>query len=245
MVQDGQAAMISIGDQVPIVKSASVSNGVVIPSVDYVDATVKLSVTPIINPDGFVNMYIKPEIKNVSSSSQDLGNGIKAPIINTREAETSVTIKDGETIVIGGLIKGKKDDTESKVPIVGDIPLLGNLFRTTTKRETKTELLIILTPRVMRAVEDSRKLSVEMRDQTGIIDDSMRANPLMQGLQVKPTEIEGAQEPAATQPTGKEVKEDEPFGPEIEEYGPTAGSVRTGPVSAVAIQPEVNVIKKD
>lgn len=245
MVQDGQAAYISIGDQVPIVKSASVSDGVVIPSVEYVDATVKLSVTPIINPDGFVNMYIKPEIKNVSSSSQDLGNGIKAPIINTREAETSVTIKDGETIIIGGLIKGKKDDTESKMPIVGDIPLLGSLFRSTTKRETKTELLIILTPRVMRAVEDSRKLSVEMRDQTGIIDDRIRTNPLMQGLQVKPTDIEGSLVPAETQPADQDVREDELFGPEIDEYGPAAGSVRIGPVPAVAIQPAVEVAKKD
>ncbi len=245
MVQDGQAAYISIGDQVPIVKSASVSDGVVIPSVEYVDATIKLSVTPIINPDGFVNMYIKPEIKNVSSSSQDLGNGIKAPIINTREAETSVTIKDGETIIIGGLIKGKKDDTESKVPIVGDIPLLGSLFRSTTKRETKTELLIILTPRVMRAVEDSRKLSVEMRDQTGIIDDRIRSNPLMQGLQVKPTDIEGSLVPAETQPADQDVREDELFGPEIDEYGPAAGSVRIGPVPAVAIQPAVEVAKKD
>lgn len=244
MVQDGQAAFISIGDQVPIVKSASVSQGVVIPTVDYVDATVKLTVTPIINPDNFVNMYIKPEIKNVSASSQDLGNGIKAPIINTREAETSVTIKDGETIIIGGLIKGKRDDTESKVPIVGDIPILGSLFRSTTKRDTKTELLIILTPRVMRAVEDARKLSVEMRDQTGIIDDRIRTNPLMQGLQVKPTDVEGLQTPAQTRPADHEAGEDELFGPEIDEYGPAASSVRTGPVPAVAIQPPVTVSGK-
>ncbi|MDM8009280.1 MAG: secretin N-terminal domain-containing protein [Phycisphaerae bacterium] len=244
MVQDGQAAYISIGDQVPIVKSASVSEGVVIPTVDYVDATVKLTVTPIINPDNFVNMYIKPEIKNVSASSQDLGNGIKAPIINTREAETSVTIKDGETIIIGGLIKGKRDDTESKVPIVGDIPILGNLFRSTTKRDTKTELLIILTPRVMRAVEDSRKLSIEMRDQTGIIDDRIRSNPLMQGLQVKPADVEGVQIPVTTQPADQESEEDELFGPEIDEYGPAASSIRTSPVPAVVVEPAVKVSAK-
>jgi type II secretion system protein D len=236
MVQDGQAAMISIGDQVPIVKSASVSQGVVIPAVDYVDATIKLSVTPIINPDGFVNMMIKPEIKNISASSQDLGNGIKAPIINTREAETSVTIKDGETIIIGGLIKGTKTDQETKVPVVGDIPLLGNLFRSTTKRSTKTELLIIITPHVMRAVEDSRKLSEKMRDETGIMDDSIRANPLMQGLQVKPSDAPVKElSPTQTQPSGKEAK-DEPFGPELDEYGPSASSVRTGPVPAVVVK---------
>ncbi|NLE59602.1 MAG: hypothetical protein GX616_14670, partial [Planctomycetes bacterium] len=110
---------------------------------------------------------------------------------------------------------------------------------------TKTELLIILTPRVMRAVEDSRKLSVEMRDQTGIIDDRIRTNPLMQGLQVKPTDIEGSLVPAETQPADQDVREDELFGPEIDEYGPAAGSVRIGPVPAVAIQPAVEVAKKD
>jgi len=242
MVQDGQAATISIGDQVPIVKSASVSEGVVIPSVEYVDATVKLSVTPIINPDNFVNMYIKPEIKNVSQSSQDLGNGILAPIINTREAETSVTIKDGETIIIGGLITGNAIDSESKMPIAGDIPLLGNLFRRTSKESRRTELLIILTPRVMRAAEDARNLSRELLDQTGL-NDTIRTSPLMQGLG-KPIsdQLMGAGN-AATQPAGQQTNE-EPFGPEIEEYGPSANSVRTGPASTVAVEPAVIVTTK-
>ncbi len=234
MVQDGQDAEITIGEQVPTVQDVSVGiGGIVTPSVSYVDVGIMLKVTPIINPDGYVNMEIEPEISAIGTSSVSIGAGITLPIFTKRNAITSVTVKDGETIIIGGLITSRENDSESKVPIAGDIPVLGNLFRSTVKSTTKTELLIVLTPHVVRVAEDARDISIEMRDSSGL-NDNIRMSPLMQGLQLKPGDEQfGPDEPVSPdREQGPTVDEGEELGPELEEYGPAAESIWLGPVPA-------------
>jgi Flp pilus assembly secretin CpaC len=115
-----------------------------------VDVGIKLYVTHTINDNGFISMKIRPEIsssKNTTLTSDDKKTTI--PIVTTSEAETSVLVKDGVTIVIGGLKKDKRDKTTKRVPILGDIPLLGYFFGSTSDDFTKTELVILLTPHIM------------------------------------------------------------------------------------------------
>jgi hypothetical protein len=146
-----------------------------------------------------------------------------------------VVAKDGETIVIGGLITTTDNESESKVPILGDIPGLGVLFRTTTRTKQKTELLIAMTPRIMRTVEDARRISLEERDRSGIITPRMKQSPLFEKLQVMPesdSEIESIEDvpveplPGAEQnpaaPTKTEPKP--PYGPKVPRYGPLVPS---------------------
>lgn len=124
----------------------------------FLDIGVKLYVTPTINKDRIITMKIKPEVSSQSGTySYFTGSTTQAttvPIVSTTQAETSVTVKDGMTIVIGGLIRDERTATVNKIPIVGDIPVLGNLFKKTDKEVKKKELVIFLTPHIVTGESD-------------------------------------------------------------------------------------------
>ncbi|MFZ5800581.1 MAG: secretin N-terminal domain-containing protein [Candidatus Omnitrophota bacterium] len=117
-------------------------------SVNFIDVGVKLFVTPTINEESFITMKIRPEVSSVDNYLTTSQNN-KIPIVTTTTAETTVMVKDGVTIVIGGLIKDEVIDTVNKVPIMGDLPLLGFLFRNRDKKITKSELVVFLTPHIV------------------------------------------------------------------------------------------------
>lgn len=121
-------------------------------SVQFVDVGVKLFVTPAINEEGFVTLKIRPEVSSVVSTLTTT-SGNKIPIVETSEAETTVMVKDGRTLVIGGLIKDETSKSDKRVPFLGDVPILGAAFRNTSDRIQKTELVILLTPRVISGEE--------------------------------------------------------------------------------------------
>lgn len=232
MVQDNQDAEITIGQRVPTVQDVVVSSsGVVTPSVTYEKVGVILKVTPIVNADGYVNLEVSPEVSQIGQSPVTISTGVSLPTFDERSAKTTVTVKDGETVIIGGLITSNETKSESKVPLVGDIPGIGNLFRASTRKTSRTELIIMLTPHVIRTPEEARTLSVEMRDQTGL-NDNIRRSPLMQGLQVKP-DADQFGPVDVLRPTGEQKKRsDEPadqFGPEVEPYGPPVSAIQTKP----------------
>src|SRR5690606_21792767 len=103
LVQDNQEANITVGERVPTIQDINISTtGFVTPSVTYENVGVILDVTPIINPDGFVNLHIQPEISAIGTSSVTVASGISLPTFTERSADTYVTVKDGETIIIGG-----------------------------------------------------------------------------------------------------------------------------------------------
>ena len=107
-----------------------------------------LNVTPHINPDGQVVMDVNPEISALTDSTVQIQPGVTAPIISQRSAQTRVAIRDGQTIVIGGLMQDSKNQTVSKIPLLGDLPWVGALFQRNQTTKVKTELLIFLTPHV-------------------------------------------------------------------------------------------------
>lgn len=162
LARNNQQATITIGQQVPLVSGVTYDNfGNQRNAITYQNVGIILKVTPFITSDGFVEMIVAPEISSVSDSSVNITGGtnnvVAAPIINIRSADTVVVTPDGQTIVIGGLMQTQKVKTENKVPLLGDIPLLGALFKHKVTSDAKTELLIFLTPTIVR---DSRELAM-------------------------------------------------------------------------------------
>ena len=160
LASDNQPASINVGQRVPFITNTNVSNnGSVFNTIHYQNVGIILNVTPRITQDGAVKMDVAPEISSLSTSTVSLGNGINAAVINNRSAQTTVTVQDGHTIVIGGLITTQDNDTEKKVPLLGDIPFLGSLFRSESHTKQRTELLIIMTPHVLQGVKDADSLT--------------------------------------------------------------------------------------
>ena len=122
------------------------------------DAGIKVGITPFISPDGYVTLNIKPEYATILTqvTAQDTGGQyIAATLLSRRNLDLkNVRIKDGETLVIGGLISEEEQKTVGKVPVLGDIPLIGTLFRSTTSEKKKNEMVIMITPKIITDTED-------------------------------------------------------------------------------------------
>jgi general secretion pathway protein D len=143
--QSGSTAKIITGDALPILTSIALSGvNAVSQQVQYVNVGVTLQIAPRVSSDGFVTSQIYGVVSSVTGFSQGY------PTISQREAETSASVRDGETFVIGGLTQENNLKTKSKVPGFGDIPGLGNLFRVSRGTRSKTELYIVITPHIVR-----------------------------------------------------------------------------------------------
>jgi general secretion pathway protein D len=169
LARNNQPAIIKVGQQVPLITSVRYDNfGNAINSVTYQDVGVILRVTPFIGPDGFVEMIISPEISSVDQTfTVPISTGVSAPVIDIRSADTVAVTADGQTVIIGGLIGSTKSKMDTKIPLLGDIPLLGNLFKRQQKSDTQTELLIFLTPHVVQAPTELAALSAKERERSG------------------------------------------------------------------------------
>ncbi len=132
-------AMIQQGTRVPFQRATS--SGAT--SIEFVDATLKLEVTPQITPEGSVLLDVEVHKDSLGAASQGVFS------INTKSVKTQVLVENGGTVVIGGIFEQTEREDVSKVPVLGDVPYLGNLFKTRTKILNKTELLIFLTPKVV------------------------------------------------------------------------------------------------
>jgi len=170
LASDNQEATITVGQEVPRITNSRVTDtGQTINTVKYEDVGIILTVTPHVNPEGLVIMDVSPEISSVSESTVPITESANAQLINKRTASTQVAIHNGQTIVIGGLMEDRIDESVRKVPGLGDLPLLGPLFRKVNKTKVKTELLIFLTPRVAQAPDHLTGISQDETDAaTGI-----------------------------------------------------------------------------
>ena len=143
--QSGSAAKIVTGDALPILTSIALSGvNAVSQQVQYVNVGVTLQIAPRVSDDGFVTSHVFCVVSSVTGTSQGY------PTISQREAETAATVLDGETFVIGGLTEESDLKSDSKVPLLGDIPGLGTLFQQNTDTSSKTELYIVVTPHIVK-----------------------------------------------------------------------------------------------
>jgi general secretion pathway protein D len=153
LARNNQPATITVGQSIPLITDTRYDTfGNAINSVRYQDVGVILSVTPFITPDGMVEMIVSPQISSLDTSlTIPISPGVTAPVINVRSADTVVVTPDARTVIIGGLISTTKASAETKIPLLGDIPWLGSLFRHRTSTGQDTELMIFLTPYIVEA----------------------------------------------------------------------------------------------
>ena len=148
---NNQESKILIGTREPYATKSVVSSDeatTTAEEVTFVDVGVKLYVTPTINEEGFVTMKIRPEVSS-TGTPYTTAEGNQIPVVSTTEAETTVLVKDGNSIIIAGLIKDKQDKTTKRIPFLSNIPVLGKMFQSIDDTKTKKEVVILLTPHVI------------------------------------------------------------------------------------------------
>ena len=164
LVLDNQEARLQIGDQVPIatqqVRDTTDANAPVVNTISFRDTGIILTVKPRVSSSGQVVLDIEQEVSSVSTTNT---SGIDSPTISQRKIKTSVVISDGQTIALGGLIQDSSNTNTSGVPGVSKVPLLGALFRNRRNTIKRTELLVLITPRVIRNGQESRAITAELR----------------------------------------------------------------------------------
>jgi len=152
LVSDNREARIQVGQQVPLVTSETNVTGTtnIQRTIQYRDIGIILKVKPQVNDSGLISLEISQEVSSLAAVPVDLGDGTTSPTLNKTEATTSLVAQDGQTIIIGGLIRNDTTDGKTGIPFLSKIPYLGWLFGSTTKVDQRTELVILLTPRVIR-----------------------------------------------------------------------------------------------
>jgi len=165
LTRNNREALISVGSLVPFMQTGNVNSvtGVQIPQYEYEPIGISLRVTPYITPHGLVELSLFPEISETTGDKIEVSEGLQLPVFATRSAQTVVVTPNGKTVIIGGLMQDNKVETVRKVPFLGDIPILGSLFSHKEMKDTKTELLIFLTPFIVQNPNDLVSLTKQER----------------------------------------------------------------------------------
>ncbi|HET7595324.1 MAG TPA: type II secretion system secretin GspD [Burkholderiales bacterium] len=180
MVLDNQKAQIKVGDRISVQTQAQtgVSTGTgVLNSFQYLETGILLAVTPRINSGGLVTLDVNQEVSVPDPNSVSANN--PNPTVNSRSAQTSVVVASGESIVLGGLIREDNTRSTSGIPLLSKIPVLGALFGTQGYRRQRTELVLIITPRIISDSSQAREATLELRKKL----------PALEGLLPKPKDL--------------------------------------------------------
>jgi type II secretory pathway component GspD/PulD (secretin) len=153
VTMNNQVALLSVGTQEVFFTTTTVFNGQgnlaqTVTNPGTVTNGVILSVTPQVSADGWVTMSIQPAITNLAGEAVS-PNGDRFPIMDVRATDNVIRVREGETIFIGGLLEDVVSETETKTPFLGDVPILGALFKRTDKRNRKSDLVVMITPTIM------------------------------------------------------------------------------------------------
>jgi len=194
-VKNREKAKIHIGDKVPVITSNATSTGVISESVSYLDVGLKLDVEPSVLMRDDVQIKVGLEVSNIVREIRS-GTGTLTYQIGTRNAGTTLRLKDGETQVLAGLIADEDRTTASRVPGLGDLPMLGRLFSNQRDERNKTEIVLLITPRVLRSDATRQPAQTEFRGGTeNTIGGGLAAAPFAPAMeQMQPPAL-----PAGTQ----------------------------------------------
>lgn len=162
MVLDNQTAELQVGQDVPVAtqqqQSSASGDAPLVNSIEFREVGIILRVTPRVNPGGLVIMEVEQEVSSVVG-----GAGTVIPTFQQRRVQSSIAVQSGETVALGGLIQDDRNRVKTGVPFLQDVPLLGELFSTTSDVDTRTELLVVITPRVVGNQEEARAVTEELR----------------------------------------------------------------------------------
>ena len=202
LARDGQMAEIVVGQSIYLPSSVSLTTiggsavTATVPTINgtYQNVGIQLDVTPFIGANSLVQMILQPQITSIDTSTPGqviqggsiISSAVYAPNLNKRSANTVVVTPDGQPVVIGGLIANEKSSNDSKIPILGDIPLLGQLFRFSAKSNQKSELLIFLTPHIVQMPSQLAALSAKETGQSQLITNSISEKELDRFLERVP-----------------------------------------------------------
>lgn len=179
MVLNNQTATLQVGDQVPIITEQAISTlttgAPLVNSVQYQNTGVILNVTPRVNRGGEVMMDISQEVSDVTNTTT---SDIDSPTIEERKITSTVAVEDGQTIALGGLISKNSTHGKSGIPLIQDIPLLGNLFSTTSDQDQKTELMVLITPHVIDNMQKAQAITNELRHKLPEVQSLLEPNGL-------------------------------------------------------------------
>jgi general secretion pathway protein D len=171
LVSDNREARIQVGQQVPLITSSTNVTGTVDiqNTIQYKDIGIILKVKPQVNDSGLVSLEISQEISSLgaSVSFSTAEDAPTAPSINKIEATTNLVAQDGQTIVIGGLIREDTTHDRTGIPFLSKIPVIGWLFGTTNNNDTRNELVILITPRVIRSLADAADVTSDFIERHG------------------------------------------------------------------------------
>jgi general secretion pathway protein D len=243
LTMDNQKAKIMVGENVPFItgqtQNAATGSAAIQTSVDRKDVGISLEITPQITSDDSVRLEIKQEISDITTTP-GLNPNIVGPSTSKRSADTTVVVKDRQTMVIGGLIRDNVTTSTSKVPLLGDIPILGWLFKFKTTKVEKTNLMIFITPYIIKTEVEAGDLTRRKND----AQDSFRKE-----YRIEKKGTEPVVPPAA--PAGKtgavEKTANEPLSqPPQNSTGKTASDVKAAPVASAPLSaPTTTSDKKD
>ncbi len=168
---DNEQAEIVVADVIPFPTGSTVGNaGVTVQTIERLPVGIRLAITPQIGEGDYLNLNIVTEVSSTTAAPTGLNTAAFGIATSTRSADSSVVVKNGQTLVIGGLVQDRESIVQNKTPILGDIPFIGNLFKVQTKESNKLNLMILLTPRI---IEDDR----DMRD---ILEEQQKRKMLLQ-----------------------------------------------------------------
>ncbi len=173
---DNHEAEINVAEEIAVPTNSRITDeNTVYYTFEYKSVGLKLKITPHINRGNMIALELFTEVNSILGETKYLTSGtIIPPDLGKRDMKTKVAVPDGETIVVGGLMRNQKVETETKVPILGDIPLLGWFFKSKSSENTKTNLLIFITPRVVTETEKIKAITEEKQDEMKKIQDSYK-----------------------------------------------------------------------
>jgi general secretion pathway protein D len=166
LVLDHQSASLLVGNAIPIptaqVQSTITTGAPIVNTIQYVDTGVILHVTPRVNASGLITLEVGQEVSSVSATGNSSTNAL-GPTISERRLQSSITVQDGETIALGGLIQDTNNITKNGIPLLSSIPVIGAVFGSTDHNVQRTELLVLLSPRIVHNAMDARAATEELR----------------------------------------------------------------------------------
>lgn len=167
LVLDHQTASLLVGNQIPIptaqIQSTITAGAPLVSTIQYVDTGVILKVSPRVNSNGLITLDISQEVSAVANASQTAATNSLGPTITQRRIQSTITVQDGETVALGGLIQDTNSLTKAGLPGLSDLPIVGPIFRSTDRSVQRTELLVLLSPRVLHDSNDARAATDELR----------------------------------------------------------------------------------
>ncbi len=183
LTTDNQKAVVNVSQNVPIISGTRVDQqNNTINTFTREDVGIILTVTPQINAEGRVLLDVDQELSALTDQTIPVAKDVTSPIIKKRTTTTRVSVDHGQTVVVGGLVHDTMVETVRKVPFLGDIPFLGALFRYTNRTKAQTELLIFLTPQVVKEPSDLANLGVQLRNEMSRLDAAVEQGTLQRHL---------------------------------------------------------------